>query len=254
MGITLNSLYGSGMSIISVNANLSTMYSSMRKLTSGLRINSAADDPAGLMISEQLRTQIGSLNQEIENLSSSISKYETVSSTVSTLRSNLTEIRTMAVAAANEGLLSEEARQAYVTAAGSLVENFNDIVENAEFNGAKTLDGSAGALAEVAELTGVDLSSAETAAASVDVIDSAVEELDAVQMDLAATQKNDLEGQRASLEITRQNLIAAESQVRDTDYAVEYSNFIGSMIRTQASLAMLTYSAVSGSSILKLFD
>ena len=254
MGITLNSLYGSGMSLISVNKNLSDMLGSMQKLTSGLRINSAADDPAGLMISEQLRTRIASLNQEIENLSSSISKYETVSSTVGTLRSHLTELRTLALGAANEGLLSEDARQAYVTAAADLTDDFNATVANAEYNGAKTLDGSAAALAEVAELTGVDLSSAEAAAASVDVIDGAIRELDAVQMDLAATQKNELESQRASLEITRQNLIAAESQVRDTDFAVEYSNFIGSMIRTQTSLAMLTYSAVSGASILKLFN
>jgi len=254
MGITLNSLYGSGMSLISVNTNLSSMLGSMRKLSSGLRINSAADDPAGLMISEQLRTQIASMNQEIENLSSSISKYETVSSTVSNLRSNLTELRTLAVGAANEGFLSDNAQQAYVRAAESLVAEFNNTVESAEFNGAQTLDGSAGSLAAVPELTGVDLSSAEAAVASIEVIDGAVRELDAVQMDVAATQRNDLEGRRASLEVTRQNLIAAESQIRDTDFAVEYSNYIGSMIRTQASLAMLTYSAVNGANILSLFD
>ncbi|MBN1211821.1 MAG: hypothetical protein JXA92_04525 [candidate division Zixibacteria bacterium] len=254
MGFNLNSVYGTGMSLISVNTSLSTMLRSMEKLSSGLRINRASDDPAGLVISEQLRSQIAGLNQEIENLSASINKYETATSTVSSLRSSLTEVRTMALAAANEGFLSDDTRAAYAATAESMTEAFNETVQNAEFNGMKLLDGSAGALAEVAELSGIDLSSAEAAAQSVEVIDQAVKDLDAVQVDLAVTQKNDLESRRVTLEITRENLTAAESQVRDTDYALEVSNFIGSMIRTQASLAMLTYSNISGASILKLFE
>jgi len=254
MGFTLNSVYGTGMSLISVNTSLSTMIRSMEKLSSGLRINRASDDPAGLVISEQLRSQIAGLNQEIENLSASINKYETATSTVSSLRSSLTEMRTLAVAAANEGFLSDNAREAYAASAESLVVSFNDTVQNAEYNGAKLVDGSEGALAEVAEVSGIDLSTAEAAAQSIEVLDQAVSELDTVQVDLAATQKNDLESRRATLEITRENLTAAESQVRDTDYALEVSNFLGSMIRTQASLAMLTYSAISGASILSLFE
>ena len=254
MGFTLNSVYGSGMSLISVNNSLSTMLRSMEKLSSGLRINRASDDPAGLVISEQLRSQIAGLNQEIENLSGSINKYETATSTVSSLRSSLTEMRRMAIAAANEGFLSDDARAAYASSAESLRVSYNETVQNAEFNGMNLLDGSGGALAEVAELDGIDLSSAEAAAQSIEVIDQAVRDLDNVQVDLAATQKNDLESRRATLEITRENLTAAESQVRDTDYAMEVSTFIGSMIRTQASLAMLTYSAISGASILKLFE
>jgi len=254
MGFTLNSVYGTGMSLISVNTSLSSMLRSMEKLSSGLKINRASDDPAGLVISEQLRSQIAGLNQEIENLSASINKYETATSTVSSLRSSLTEMRTLAVAASNEGFLSDNAQAAYAASAETLQASFNQTVQNAEYNGAKLVDGSGGALAEVAELSGIDLSTAEAAAQSIEVIDQAVRDLDGVQVDLAATQKNDLESRRATLEITRENLTAAESQVRDTDYALEVSNFIGSMIRTQASLAMLSYSAISGASILKLFE
>ncbi len=255
MGIGLNSVYGTGMSLISVKTAFSTMLSSMEKLSSGLRINRASDDPAGLVISEKLRAQIGSLNQEIENLSASINRYETASSTVSSLRSYLTEIRELAVAASNDGYLSDEARDALAVAAESLVETYNDTLANAEYNGSPMLDGSERALAEVADIAieKVDFSSSEAAAETISTIDQAISDIDSVQIELAATQKNDLESRLSSLEVTRENLIAAESQIRDTDYALEVSNFIGSMIRTQASLAMLTYSAISGASVLQLF-
>ncbi|MDD5426319.1 MAG: flagellin [candidate division Zixibacteria bacterium] len=243
------------MSLISFKTAFSTMLGSMEKLSSGLRINRASDDPAGLVISEKLRSQIGSLNQEIENLSASINRYETASSTVSSLRSYLTEIREHAVAASNDGYLSDEARDALAVAAESLVETYNDTVANAEYNGSPMFDGSERALAEVAAiaLEKVDFSSPEAAAETISTIDQAIRDIDSVQIELATTQKNDLKSRLSSLEVTRENLNAAESQIRDTDYALEVSNFIGSMIRTQASLAMLTYSAISGASVLKLF-
>lgn len=254
MGLRITSSTWNSIGLYSLATNFAALNKSSEKLASGLRINRASDDPAGLIISERLRTQIASMNQEIENLSLSINKYQTVSSSVSGLRSKLTELRTLAVGAANEGLNSESTQQAYATSANDIVESYNEAVQNAEYNGSPTLDGSEHALGDVAELTGIDLSTGASATESIERIDEAISELDALQIELGSTQKNDLESRQSSLRIARQNMVAAESTIRDVDYAEEVTNRLGFLIRTQVATAMLAQSNMAGSIVLKLFD
>jgi flagellin len=225
----------------------------MERLAGGLRINRASDDPAGLVISEQLRSQIGSLNQEIENTTNLIHKYQAGSSTVSELRGQLTEMRSLAVSATNEGFNDEAAQAAYAATADYLVGTYNHTIDTATYNGMNLLDGSEGSLAEVTAIEGIDLSSAESAEASIAVIDEAIAELDSVQVDLGATQANELESRRSSLEVTVENLTAAESQLRDLDYAQEYSNMVGNMIRMQASAALFAHHRLGANTVLQLF-
>ncbi|MBD3402340.1 hypothetical protein GF420_05550 [candidate division GN15 bacterium] len=253
MAITLyprSSIMGT---LINIKRNHRAVYAAMEKLSSGLRINRASDDPAGLVISEQLRTQIASLSQEIENVTAGIYKYNSVSSEVLTLREQLTDLRANAVGAANEAVNSDTAQQAYQIAAENIVATFNETIANAEYNGSKTLDGSAGSLANISELTGIDLSTAEGAAAAIETIDAKIREVDSVLVELGAEQKNDLESRLASLEISKQNLISAESQIRDTSYGDFISAYVGSMIREKASIALLAHSRVQSESILSLF-
>ncbi len=254
MGLTINTnlsaMYGS----IFASRNSRRLMSVFEKLSSGLAINRASDNPAGLVISEQLRSRIASLNQEIENTSALINKYETASSTVMEMRSHLTEMRTLAVAASNEGANDESAQAAYQTMADHLVSTYNRTLDLATFNGSPLLDGSEGAVADVSELENLDFSSAEAAAASVATIDQAIAELDSVQGELGAVQANELESRRNSLEITSQNLQAAESMLRDADYAREYSNAVASMIQLRASVAMMAHSYVRADSILSMLE
>ncbi len=155
----------------SVNSAFAGMYKSLQKLSSGMKINSAADGPAQLIISEQFRTQIATLNQQIENTSMQIGKYSTASSTLSEMRSQLTEMRTLAIGAANEGGNSEAAQQAYADSASLLESNFNVTLNRAEYNGAVLFDGGEGSLANLTDLSGVDLSSADGANLSIVLID-----------------------------------------------------------------------------------
>lgn len=252
MGLTINSTVPTRWGVIGLGNALKDAFKAAEKLSSGLAINSASDDPSGLIISEQLRSQIGSLNREIENIQMNIGKYETVSSTLGGLRTNLNDLRSMAVAAANDGFNSEEAQEAYATAAQDIINSYNRTVENAEYNGRKTLDGSEGSLASITQLEGIDFSTPEAAAASIDAIDAATRELDTARVEVASTQRNDLESRRASLEVTRQNLIAAESQRRDADYGIEIADYVGGMIRAQASIAILAHSLNRGETVLKL--
>ncbi|MBU0983441.1 MAG: hypothetical protein KKA42_06200 [candidate division Zixibacteria bacterium] len=253
MHIGTNSFLSSNMISVAIKRNFADLDQALARLSSGRRINSAADDPAGLIISERLRGRIGSLNREIENVQMSIGKYETVGHQIMDLRSQLNEMRSLAVGAANGAFNSEDTQRAYQDAADSLVANYNRAVANAEYNGRHTLDGSEGALANIASLTDIDLSNPEMAAETIDRIDAAAREIDAAMMDVGSTQKFDLESQLSSLMIERQNLVAAESQLADTDYAQEYANYIGTLIRTKASVALLSHSFLTGQSVLDLF-
>ncbi len=237
----------------SLNASFAGMYKSLQKLSSGMKINSAADGPAQLLISEQFRSQIATLNQQIENTSMQIGKYNTGSATLSSMRSELTEMRTLAVAAANEGGNSEAAQRAYADSADLLASNFNLTLNKAEYNGAVLFDGYEGSLANLSDLSGVDLSSAEAASASLEVIDAKIAEIDRATVEVGATQKNTLESDISTMRISRQNLVAAESSVRATDYAIEYSNLIKFQIQAKAGMALLSHYNMTSKSLLSIF-
>ncbi len=254
MALSIRTDLGTALAVSSFNSNFDSLYRSLERLSTGRRINHASDDPAGLVISKQLQTQIGSLNREIDNISANIGKYQTVSSSVMELRDDLTELRSLAVGAANGALNSEDAQTAYATAAEAIVNTYNNTIANAHYNGRPTLDGSEGALAAVANLEGIDLSSPEAAIASLETIDAAARELDGVSVELGATQRYELESRRQSLEVTRQNLQAAESAITDTDYAMEMSIFTANLIRTKASMALIGHSLLASMDVTALFE
>lgn len=254
MSIIISNNQTSRKLVVSVNQSFEKIYSSLEKLSSGFRINSASDGPATLIISEQLRTRIASLSQEIENTSLLIGKYDTASSTISSLRSSLNDLRSLAVAAANEGGNSESAQQAYDTTAGYLTSYHNDVLANAEYNGMQLLDGSENALASISQLVGIDMSSSQAAEAAIETIDEAITELDSAQSEIGAAQKNDLQSSLTTLETTRQNLIAAESNLRDTDFALEFSNFLSEALKSNVGLSLMSHLALSSKSVIKLLN
>ncbi|HOP07546.1 MAG TPA: flagellin [candidate division Zixibacteria bacterium] len=252
MGWSINNNTNRMQMVTSIGQLYEVLGNSMARLSSGLRINSAADDPAGLVISEQLRSQIASLNQELENTNALIHYYETAESFALGIRQKLAEMRELAVGAANEGVNSAEMQEAYNAAAEHLVEEINRVAENAEYNGSRLFDGSEGSVGEISTLEGIDLTSSEAAVESITLIDEALAEIDALQVDLGATQANELESHRRTLQIQVQNLTAAESQLRDTDFVAEYSSMLGDQIRLQASISLLSHSFEAQETMLKV--
>ncbi|MEW5925189.1 MAG: flagellin, partial [Candidatus Zixiibacteriota bacterium] len=234
------------------NQSFQLLFKSAEKLSTGLKINSAADDPAGLVISERMRARIASLNQEIENVSMQIRKYETASSHALQLRSMLTEMHSLAVAASSEGFNSEAMQNAYQAEANRLVESYNFIAQNAAFGEQMLLDGSGGSLANIQVMEQLDLSSAESAQAAMQVIDNEAARLDSVVADIGASQKNDLESRLTNLRVEAENLTAAESQIRDTDFTLEFTNFIKYQMMARVSVSLLAHSFLTPQSVLAL--
>jgi flagellin len=252
MAFSLRTIEGTGSVFRSIDLSSNLLAKSMEKLASGLRINRAADDPAGLIISEQIRSRIATLNQEITNISGQINKYETASSSAMSMRGYLTEMRSMAVAASNGAVNDSTIQQAYQAEADRLVETYNNVAETASFGTQNLFDGSSGSLTTIPSMAKVDFSTLESSEEAINTIDSEIARLDSTIADMGATQKNDLESRQRNLQVEAENLTAAESNIRDTDYARELSNFLRNELLLKSAFALLAHSSMTAQTVLKL--
>lgn len=238
--------------ITGINKSMDGIHRSLEKLTSGYKINRASDDPAGLVISEQLRSRIASLNQEISNIGQNSLKFNTADSAVLELRRIVTEIRSYTLAASNAGMADENVTQAWQHAADGLVQSYNMIIDNTTFGTHKLLDGSAGSVASIDKLSSFDFSSPEGVQASLESIDSIVEELDIEIMQIGSRQNQEFISRERSLRVELENLTAAESSIRDTDYMYEYTNMLKERLVLHANVSLLAHSFINDQTVLRL--
>ncbi|WP_088070591.1 flagellin Hag [Gottfriedia luciferensis] len=259
-----------------VNAN-----KNMEKLSSGLRINRAGDDAAGLSISEKMRGQIRGLDQASRNAQDGISLIQTAEGALGETHSILQRMRELAVQSANDTNNDTEDRVAITTEMDQLAKDINRISNNTEFNTKKLLDGSQTAQGLIfhigankdQELTlkinsmdalslgvgtdnkettsGIDVSTQTAANTAIDTIDTAIKNVSAERSNLGAYQ-NRLEHTINNLGNASENLTAAESRVRDVDMAKEMMEFTKNNILSQASQAMLAQANQQPQGVLQL--
>ncbi|SFM23674.1 flagellin [Gracilibacillus orientalis] len=260
--------------------NQNNMQSSMEKLSSGLRINRAGDDAAGLSISEKMRSQVRGLDQASRNSQDGISMIQTAEGALDETHSILQRMRELAVQSSNDTNVGED-RAALNNEFTQLGEELGRIKDNTQFNKQNLLDGSAGAAgssgavsiqvgANEDEVTvidfatsGVNLSGVVTAAQSGDIsslsgaqsaitnIESQIATVSEGRSYLGAMQ-NRLEHTIANLDNSSENLSAAESRIRDVDMAKEMMEMTKSNILSQASQSMLAQANQQPQSVLQL--
>ena len=224
----------------------------MQKLSSGERINEAADGPAELVISEQMRAQIGSITQQIKNLEFNLNKNNAADVTLQELRGKLGEMRTTAIAAADAGSATPETGKAYQALIDDLVSTYNQQVQNASFGNQKLFDKSKSAAYTLADIPPLNVSTPEDAADTIQRIDALATQLNDAQVKVGSKSKNEYESTIRSLEVTSQNLSAAESAIRDTDYAVEQANYLKQMVQLNVGLAAMAQGNLVADSVFKL--
>jgi len=250
---------------------------SAEKLSSGLRINRAGDDAAGLSISEKLRAQVRGLNQAVRNAQDGISLIQTAEGALNEVHSILQRMRELAVQAANDTLTTED-RQAIAQELVSLRNELDRIAQQTQFNGQNLLDGTFSAkLFHIganqnqtimvtinnvnSTVIGGNLSNLVdtfnttpnqvNAEALITGVDQAIKDVSGVRSGLGAVQ-NRLEHTIANLSVASENLTAAESRIRDTDMAAEMVNFTRLQILQQAGIAVLAQANVNPQVVLKL--
>jgi flagellin len=255
----------------------------MEKLSSGYRINRAADDAAGLAISEKMRSQIGGLDQSQRNAQDGVSLVQTGEGALNEVHSMLQRIRDLKVQYSN-GTLDAQDKTAISAEVQQLGKEISDITKNTQFNGIKLLSGGANVTLQVGaasadtitltatEMSGAigtagtgglkeitDIGSAATVAAAdtlfasltIDNIDSAIKNVSSSRSTFGAIQ-NRLEHRLNNLATYQENLVASESRIRDVDMAAEMVNFTKLNILQQAGTSMLSQANQAPQSVLSL--
>lgn len=281
-----------------INHNLSAMFAqrqsgvvneqtqgNIEKLSSGMRINRAGDDPAGLAVSEKMRSQIRGLNQASRNASDGVSFIQATEGYLQETQDIMHRIRELSVQSAN-GIYSAEDRMQIQVEISQLVDEVDRIASHAQFNGMNLLTGRfaqdtgentitasmyfhIGAnmdqrervyigtmTAEALGVKGTDneilsLSSPDNANRAIGVVDEALKAVNKQRADLGAYQ-NRLEMAVQGIDIAAENLQAAESQIRDVDMANETVDFTKNQILSQSSTAMLAQANTQPQNVLQL--
>jgi flagellin len=233
---------------------------SMERLSSGLRINRAADDAAGLAISEKLRGQIGGLNQARRNVQDGISLVQTAEGSLTEVHSMLQRVRELKVQHEN-GTLSRSDRTAIASEVAQLTEEIDRIADTAQFNNIRLLDAAATISFQVGanddETISVSTVALRTEVGTIDMtstlsaIDVAIENVSAARADFGAVQ-NRLEHTYNNLSVYQENLTASESRIRDVDMAAEMVNFTKNNILQQAGTSMLAQAQQAPQAVLSL--
>jgi flagellin len=259
------------------NANKSQM-SSMEKLSSGLRINKAGDDAAGLSISEKMRGQIRGLDQASRNSQDGISMIQTAEGALSEAQDILQRMRELAVQAANDTNVSVD-RTAISDELGQLKTELTRIKDTTQFNTQKLLDGTSAGSGGTVTLqvganatesmsldftaTGINLAGVITTIGTIDVSDNAKAQTQVSTFQTALNSvssgrsklgayQNRLDHTINNLNNASENLTAAESRIRDVDMAKEMMNQTKSSILAQASQAMLAQANQQPQGVLQL--
>jgi flagellin len=275
MGLRVNT------NVASINAqrNLATatgrLETNFRRLATGLRVATAADDAAGLAISERLRSQIRSLDQAKRNANDGISLVQTAEGALNETSTILTRLRELSVQAAN-GSVSSQDKNTLNEEFRSLVAEIDRIGRSTEFNGIKLLDGSSSsvsfqvgfgvstsidqlsvslsaALSTTLSLNSLDIGASGNTSTAISSIDTAINTISSLRGRLGAVQ-NRLNSTISNLGVTVENLSAAESRVRDVDVAFETSQLTRNSILQQASIAILAQTNAGPQSALSLLS
>jgi len=245
---------------------------STEKLSSGYRINRAADDAAGLSISEKMRSQIRGLDKASSNAQDGISLVQTAEGALNETHSILQRMNELATQAANDTNTTVD-RNAIQSEINQLTSEIDRIQSTTQFNTMNLIDGSfTGKSLQVGSLSGqsielsinnmdasslgvdtLSVSSFGSAGTAMDSIQSAIELVSTQRSNLGAVQ-NRLEHTVANLDTASENTQSAESRIRDTDMAAEMVNYSKNNILAQAGQSMLAQANQSTQGVLSLLQ
>ena len=232
----------------------------MERLSTGMKINSAADGASGLVTSEYQRSHISGLKGGISNIDRAVAMVQMAESGMQEVNSLLIKLREVAVNSANGGTLDGNATAANQASVTSLLESIDRIADTTKFGTKNLLDGTAtiniesvetenlgtnavddnGVALMFSSLSAIQVDSAAEATDAIGVIDKAIEQVSPARGDLGSFQSNTLEATQAKMRVELKNLTEAESQLRDTDFETEIAEFTAAQIRQQVATAVLS--------------
>lgn len=261
--------------------NTANVLKTSKELSSGMRINSAADDASGLAVSEKMRSQIRGLNQASRNVMNGVSMLQTAEGYMQSTTDILQRIRELAVQSAN-GIYSDEDRAMLQTEVEQLVSEVDRISQTAEFNGMTLLSGrfaedgiklqvgantdqnftvklgNMSATALGLKVSGQDgteqsisLSDPESANMALATVDEALKVVNKNRADVGASM-NRMEMAQKGINIASENIAASESRIRDADMAKTITEHVKNQILQQSSVSLLSQANTNSQNVLAL--
>ena len=261
--------------------NTSNVLKTSKELSSGMKINSAADDASGLAVSEKMRSQIRGLNQASRNVMNGVSMLQTAEGYMQSTTDILQRIRELAVQSAN-GIYSDEDRSMLQTEVEQLVSEVDRISQTAEFNGMTLLSGrfaedgiklqvgantdqnftvklgnmSATALGlkgagQDGTEQSISLSDPESANMALATVDEALKTVNKNRADIGASM-NRMEMAQKGINIASENIAASESRIRDADMAKTITEHVKNQILQQSSVSLLSQANTNSQNVLEL--
>lgn len=276
LGINTNIASLTAQNQLSKSQNMSNQ--AMERLASGLRINSAKDDAAGLAISTRFDTQIRGLNQAVRNAGDGISMVQTAEGGMDQTVENLQRIRELAVQAAN-GSLSNEDRALLQKEVEQRVSEIERIKDETKFNGITVLDGNSASntaiqvgadqgekitialneslgisnLGTASKVSDVSVSTAANASNALAIIDGALSTVNTIRADLGAVQ-NRFESTISNLQTNIENQSASQSRILDADFASETAKMAKANVLQQAGISVLAQANARPNQVLSLLQ
>ena len=240
-----------------------SLETAITRLSSGLRINNAWDDPAGLAVSERMRAQIASMEEAERNANYNINLLATAEGAMSVIDEKLIRMRALAIQASNGALTSMD-RQSLDVEYQQLKSEITRIASTSNYNGLYLIDGSYSGgtglkfhigtynvqnqdyyhinlgdmRASALGILGTDLTETLNAQGAIDSLDAAINIKDTERTRIGSYVER-LQNTVLNLQISRENTVASESQIRDADIAAEMSDFVRAQILMQSGVSML---------------
>lgn len=261
--------------------NTNNVLKTSKELSSGMKINSAADDASGLAVSEKMRSQIRGLNQASRNVMNGVSMLQTAEGYMQATTDILQRIRELAVQSAN-GIYSDEDRAMLQTEVEQLVSEVDRISQTTEFNGMTLLSGrfaengiklqvgantdqnftvklgnmSATALGlkgagQDGTEQSISLSDPESANMALATVDEALKTVNKNRADIGASM-NRMEMAQKGINIASENIAASESRIRDADMAKTITEHVKNQILQQSSVSLLSQANTNSQNVLEL--
>ena len=263
MALTVNTNVASLNAQRNLTNSQSSLATAMQRLSSGLRVNSAKDDAAGLAIAERMNAQVRGLTVGIRNAGDGISLAQTAEGALGSVTESLQRMRELAVQSSN-ATNSASDRVSLQAEYQQLSDEINRVIAGTQFNGSFILATNAGAQdfqvgpnntandrisvtttdmsadADITAVTAADISTdAASAQAAITLVDTALDTVNSERATLGAAQSR-METAVRSLDNTRENTAAARGRIVDADFAAETANLTRAQILQQAGVAMLS--------------
>jgi flagellin len=275
MGLRVNTNIASLNAQRSLSVTTERLQASYRRLSTGLRISTAADDAAGLAISERFRAQIRSTNQAVRNAQDAISLTQTGEGALNEVSNILIRMRELSIQA-NNGTVSGNDRDTINQEFRDLVNEVDRIAQSTTFNGVHLLDGTGSTmtfqvgtgvqsgidtiqlstsdtLASTLGLASLDIGSSGVVTTAIGAVDNAINVVTRIRGQFGAVQ-NRMASTIANLQVQVENLSAAESRIRDVDVASETAELTRNQILQQSAIAILAQANTQPQTALQLLQ